>query len=168
VGSERVKNRDWRLNPLNVRIDQVQNLAYLDALQLILSLFSKSFCDLWLPTEQFDHAQNTHRYGTAMLVHATPARRRHLTFCGSLNARICLFRGQPMMAEYVNTADLPVSWSLFGPSEFYLQGGQEQERGRPSLRTRQTHSSQGCCVRTKCIAQLEEEYTKLRAARRVT
>jgi hypothetical protein len=99
VGSERVYNRDWRLNPLNVRIDQVQNLAYLDALQLILSLFSKSFCDLWLPPKHFDHAQNTHRCGTAMLVYATPARRRHLTFCSSLDPRICLFRGQPLMAN---------------------------------------------------------------------
>jgi hypothetical protein len=96
VGSKRVYNWDWRLNPLNVRIDQVQNLAYLDALQLILSLFSKSFCDLWLPPKHFDHTQYTHRYGTAMLVYATPARRRNLTFCSNLDARICLFQGQPL------------------------------------------------------------------------
>lgn len=97
MGSDRVYNWDWRLNLLDVRIDQVQNLAYLDTLQLILSAFSKSFCDLWLPPKHFDHAQNTHRYGTAILVYATPARRRHLTFCSSLDARICLFRGQSLM-----------------------------------------------------------------------
>jgi hypothetical protein len=68
-------------------------------MQLILSLFSKSFCDLWLPPKHFDHAQNTHRYGTAMLVCATSARRRRLTFCSSLDARICLFRGQSLMSN---------------------------------------------------------------------
>jgi hypothetical protein len=99
MGSERVYNRDWRPNLLNVRIDQVQNLAKLDALQLILSLFSKSFCDLWFPPKHFDHAQNTHRCGTAMLVYAIPVRKRHLTFRSNLDARICLFRGQPLMPE---------------------------------------------------------------------
>lgn len=84
-------------NPLDVRIDQVQNLAYLDALQLILSLFSKSFCDLWLPPKQLDHAQNAHRYGTAMLVYMLHLLVAHLTFCSSLDARVCLFGGQPLM-----------------------------------------------------------------------
>ena len=78
MGSERVYNWDWRLNTLNVRIDQVQNLANLDAMQFMFSLFSKSFRDLWLPAKHFDHAKNTHRYGTAMLVYATPARACHL------------------------------------------------------------------------------------------
>lgn len=59
---ERECNSDRRLNPLDVHIDQVENLAYLDVLQLMLSLFGQSFCNLWLPPKQLDHAQYTHRY----------------------------------------------------------------------------------------------------------
>ncbi len=53
---EKENNWDWESHPLNVRINQAQNLAHLDALQLKFSFFGKSFRELWLPPKQLDHA----------------------------------------------------------------------------------------------------------------
>lgn len=106
MGLERKWDSDRRPNPLDVHINQFKNLAYFDVLQFMVSLVGNSFCNLWLPPKQLDHAQNIHRYSKAPSVSAASAPRRHLTFCSSLDTRICLSRSQPLTHKPSNPAHL--------------------------------------------------------------